>query len=82
MELLIIFVLGQLWTLYMVELNRRFALIDNLRESLPHKQRALEEVKNRTALLAEKVHAVTKPRRAQKSVQRARNSSLRLQFAY
>lgn len=82
MELLITFVLAQLWTIYMVELNRRFALIDNLRESLPHKQRELEDVQNRASLLAEKIHAVTKPRRAPKQSQRASNSSLRLQFAY
>ncbi len=82
MELLITFILAQIWTFYLIEVNRRFALLDNLRESLPHKQRALEDVQNRTALLAEKVHAVTKPRRAPKPVQRESNSNLRLQFAY
>lgn len=81
MELLITFILAQLWTLYMVELNRRFAVIDHLRESLPHKQHALADVQKRAALFSEKLHQATKPRRAPRPAQRA-SSSLRLQFAY
>lgn len=82
MELLIAFIIGQLWMLYISELNRRFAVIDNLRESLPHKQRTLADVKERAAVLSEKIHAVTKPRRVPRPMQRTSNSSLRLQFAY
>lgn len=82
MELLITFVLAQLWTLYLVELNRRFAVIDHLRASLPQKEAALADVQNRAAVLSESIHALTKPQpRPRMTSARQGNSNLRLQFA-
>lgn len=83
MELLIAFIIGQLWMLYISELNRRFAVIDHIRASLPDKQSALADVQNRAAVLSESIHALTKPQPKPRTTRaRQGNSSLRLQFAY
>ena len=83
MELLITFILAQLWTLYLVELNRRFAVIDHIRETLPHKEAALADVQNRASILSEKIHQLTKPQpRPRMTRARQGSSNLRLQFAY
>lgn len=83
MELLITFILAQLWTLYMVELNRRFAVIDHLRATLPEKESKLADVQSRAAVLSEKIHQLTKPQPKPRTTRaRQESSSLRLQFAY
>ena len=83
MELLITFILAQLWTLYLIELNRRFAVINHLRATLPEKESKLADVQSRAAMLSESIHKLTKPQPKQRTTRvRQGNSSLRLQFAY
>lgn len=83
MDLLIAFIIGQLWMLYISELNRRFAVIDHIRASLPHKEATLADVQNRAAVLSESIHKLTKPQpRPRMPRARQGSSNLRLQFAY
>lgn len=82
MELLIAFIIGQLWMLYISELNRRFAVIDHIRATLPEKESKLADVQNRAAVLSESIHALTKPQLKPRTTRaRQGSSSLRLQFA-